>query len=256
MICTQCGQPMPDGTKFCMECGGNLITGQTPAPPPSNYPAPMPPPQHLGAMEQLPYSNAMIPPQPGFHNPALTPRPNDMMANYNTMQASAGRNWLERIAAKIPGYKGYLEKETRRDVDKQHREHLATMLFQLKAPINNIVRELSENRRLFEVGPLERTLQKLDKLENRIRYASYGYAGFFDTVKIRENELDQLYHFDLALVEDVEKLQTVIAHLVASVSNAQALKSAAQELVTALDAMDTKFSQRYQAIENPTWSPY
>src|SRR6185436_9140975 len=126
-------------------------------------------------------------------------------------------------------------------------------LFQLKQPISNVVRELSDNRRLFETGPLEKCLQKLDKVENRIRYASYGYSGFFDVVKIKEAQLDQLYQFDIALVEEVDKIKANVQHMVSQSGDAKTLKSAAQALEHSIDDLDTKFSQRYQAIENPGW---
>ena len=40
-------------------------------------------------------------------------------------KARAGQNVLEQIANAIPGFKGYREKELRRDADRLEREHLA-----------------------------------------------------------------------------------------------------------------------------------
>src|SRR5687767_3586344 len=105
------------------------------------------------------------------------------MANYSQQQ-----NWLEQLAAKIPGFRGYQEKERRRDTDKHQREHLAEDLRRLKSSLNDVARELSENGRLMEIKPFERVSGKLDKVENRIRYASYGYSGFFDMIKVQEAE--------------------------------------------------------------------
>ena len=102
------------------------------------------------------------------------------------------RNWLERLGEKIPGYGGYVTKERRRDVDKLHREHLADRLRAAKQPLNELMRELSSSGRLFEVGPVDRVLKKIDQIENRLRFASYGYAGFFDAVKIQEPQLDRI----------------------------------------------------------------
>jgi hypothetical protein len=242
MNCPQCNQALQDGSKFCVNCGAKI------APPPAqiNTTAPL-----TSDMPPAP----ILDPRAAAGQP-LAPMSGTIAPTYNNMQAGAERNWIERITDKIPGYKGYQEKETRRDVDKLHREHLATMLFQFKSPINAVVRELSDNRRLFETGPIERALQKLDKIENRIRYASYGYTGFFDVVKIKEAQLDQLYHFDAALINDVEMIGAHVQQLTAQVSDAKALKTAAQELEHALDELDRKFNQRYQAIENPAWSPY
>src|SRR5579885_1175746 len=117
------------------------------------------------------------------------------------------RNWLERLGEKIPGYGGYVSKERRRDADKLQREHLAEQLRAAKQPLNEVMRELSSSGRLFEVGPVDRVIKKIDQIENRVRFASYGYAGFFDAVKIHYAQLYAIYRFDLALVEKVEALE-------------------------------------------------
>src|SRR5919108_6434450 len=117
------------------------------------------------------------------------------------------RNWLERLTERIPGYSGYAQKERRRDIDKLHREHLADRLRAVKGPVTDLMREMTSDGRLFEVGAVDRLLKKLDKLENRVRFASYGYSGFFDVVKIQEAQLDAIYQFDLALADRVEQLE-------------------------------------------------
>src|SRR5262245_12180439 len=115
------------------------------------------------------------------------------------------KNWFERLSDKIPGYSGYVDRERRRDMDKRHREQLADRIRTVKAPLTEIMKDLTNGGRLMEVGPVDQTIKKLDKLENRIRFASYGYAGFFDAVKIEQPQLDAIYRFDLAMVERVEK---------------------------------------------------
>jgi hypothetical protein len=161
----------------------------------------------------------------------------------------SGKSCLESLACLIPGYSGYLEKEKRRDVDKLHREHLAQELEKLKAPLTNLVRELSETGRLMEVKPIERVNGKVDKIANRIRYASYGYSGFFDTVKVQESELDRLYHFDLGLTEDLDTIKAKASSL-AENNTADNLKNATSDLERALDDLDTHFSERNKVIEN------
>lgn len=159
------------------------------------------------------------------------------------------RNWIEELAGKIPGYAGYAARERRRDVDKLHREHLADRLRSGKTPINNLIRELSTEGRLFEVGPLDRLLKKLDRLENRVRFASYGYAGFFDIIKIDEPELQSLYEFDRALTGRVEEIETQIGALPTLAGEAEALKKSAAALEGVLDDFDRTFDQRSRMIE-------
>ncbi len=160
------------------------------------------------------------------------------------------RNWLERLSSKIPGYSGYVDRERRRDIDKIHREHLADRLRTLKSPLTDLMRELSNSGRLFEVGPVDAAIKKLDHLENRVRFASYGYAGFFDVVKIEQPQLDLIYKFDLALVEHVDNIETKLSELKTQAANAEGLKAGCADLVAEIDQVDHVFDERYKAINN------
>jgi hypothetical protein len=163
---------------------------------------------------------------------------------------AGGRNWLERLSSKIPGYSGYVDRETRRDIDKLHREHLADRLRALKAPLTDVMRELTGSGRLFEVGPVDAAIKKLDRLENRVRFASYGYAGFFDVVKIEQQQLDSIYKFDLALVEHVDKIEAKLAELKSNAGTPDGLKTAAAEVTEEIEQTDHAFDERYKAINN------
>ncbi len=165
---------------------------------------------------------------------------------------TAGRNWIERLSSKIPGYSGYVDRERRRDIDKLHREHLANRLRGLKTPLADLMRDLTNNGRLFEVGAVDSTIKKLDHLENRIRFASYGYAGFFDVAKIEQPQLDAIYQFDLALVDLVDKIDSKIASLKNEKTTAESLKAACAELGDTIDNTDRAFDERYKAINEFT----
>src|SRR6185503_5975257 len=159
-----------------------------------------------------------------------------------------GRNWIERLSSKIPGYSGYVDRERRRDIDKIQREHLADRLRALKSPLTDLMRELSNTGRLFEVGPVDAAIKKLDHLENRIRFASYGYAGFFDVLKIEQQQLDSIYMFDLALVEHADKIEAKISALKTQAGTPDALKAACAEVVAEIDQTHRVFDERYKAI--------
>jgi hypothetical protein len=163
------------------------------------------------------------------------------------------RNWLERLSAKIPGYGGYVDKERRRDTDKLHRERLADRLRSLKNPLNDIMRELSNGGRLFEVGPVDHVIKKLDRIENRVRFASYGYSGFFDVVKIDAARLDSIYQSDLALVERADQVEARVNQLKGQAGTADGLKSGASDLDSALDDFEKAFEGRFNAVN--TFNP-
>jgi hypothetical protein len=117
------------------------------------------------------------------------------------------KNWLEKLADAIPGVKDYREKESRRDTDKRFREYLARRIDGTRATLDDVKRDQLNAGNLAELDDLDRLSQKLFKLGNSIRHASYGYSGFFDQVKIQEPELDRLYQYDISLMSDVESLE-------------------------------------------------
>jgi hypothetical protein len=120
-------------------------------------------------------------------------------------RARAARTWLERLGNRVPGYKGYLERELRREVDQVLRAELAGRLDRARDGVQTFQRRL----RLDQSGLLQRLSsadKRLDHVANVLRHAGSGYAGMFDAAKVREEELETLYRFDLSLVEGVDAL--------------------------------------------------
>ncbi|MGB8508053.1 MAG: hypothetical protein WCD76_06600 [Pyrinomonadaceae bacterium] len=157
------------------------------------------------------------------------------------------RNWLEQLGDKIPGYSGYSARERRRDADKEQRERLADRLRAAKEPLNEAVRRLSSSGRLMSVGPADRLLKKIDGAENRVRFASYGYAGFFDAARIDEPQLDALYQFDHALIEAVEEIARLAGEYRDKIADESYLPTA---LEGAVDKFNHTFDERHRAVEN------
>ncbi|MEJ2558911.1 MAG: hypothetical protein P8186_22380, partial [Anaerolineae bacterium] len=91
---------------------------------------------------------------------------------------------LERLASSIPGYRGYKEKENRRAADKLLREHLVRQLDEQRRRLAELQRDLLEGGGLLMVDDLDRAVIKVQKLVDKIRTASYGYAGMFDAAKV------------------------------------------------------------------------
>jgi len=158
--------------------------------------------------------------------------------------AEERRNWLERIAAKIPGIKGYLDRELRRDVDKMQREWLAGQLDRGRGSVQEHIREWSRTGNLANLDLASSLDKALDRLANRIRHADYGYTGFFDVVKIRESELDRLYEFDLNLMSVVEDLALRIESLPGT-----AAEPAVRSLLEAVQEADRTFDERATIFE-------
>lgn len=162
--------------------------------------------------------------------------------------ARANRNFLERLGEKIPGYRGFQDRELRRDVDRLLREHLAAELGRLKAMLRDRARSYTDAGKIGALNGFDRLDRQMDGLSQAIRFSDYGASGLFDPVKIRDAELQRLYEFDLTVVDDLAQLDGEIAGLPAPGGEDPA--PAFERLQQALRALDGKWRQREQVISS------
>jgi hypothetical protein len=111
---------------------------------------------------------------------------------------------LEKLELVIPGFKGYKEKELRREEDKALRMRLVRALEDLKYDLVGMEEEYSDE--LEKVKTAEALLGRIQKLEDTIEHADYGYAGFFDLNHIDEEKLDEIYEHDLAMFDLIDNV--------------------------------------------------
>ena len=111
------------------------------------------------------------------------------------------RGLLEKITSYVPGYHGYKEKELRRETDKLVREFSVQKLKEAKTALNEAIREVSDSGNIGAFQYANRTMAVLDRITNKVEHADYGYSGFFDAVKVKEDKLDKLIEFDYVLLD-------------------------------------------------------
>jgi len=148
---------------------------------------------------------------------------------------------------KIPGVRSYLEREHRRETDKKLREHLASRLQEFRSQVKKITLDLTDKGQMESLARLDRFSSRLQQMADTIRYASYGYSGIFDLEKIREEELDRLYSFDLSLVEELERIQKSVGEIGLAATQETRDKKIG-EADTLVDSLETKFNQRKELI--------
>lgn len=166
-------------------------------------------------------------------------------------QAQASMGALERLFKGLPGISGYVDKELRRDADKRLRELIAGQLNEQKQRLIAVQKQLLSSGALRGLADIEQVIQKLQTLTDRIRTASYGYAGLFDAVKIGEAQLTALHQFDTGLATEVTKISDGVTRLQSAVTNKEAVQPLLQEVAGAVTAMDTLFNRRRDAIVDP-----
>lgn len=125
--------------------------------------------------------------------------------------ARGERNWLERLGEKIPGFRGFQNRELRREVDKTLREHIAAELTRIKGGLREVAGRFADAGLVGQLQPFERLEKRLEGLAQAIRFTDYGATGLFDAVKIGEEDLARLYELDLSVLDEVEGVAATLA---------------------------------------------
>ena len=156
----------------------------------------------------------------------------------------------ERILAALPGFRGYKEKEIRRETDKLIRNHLYQRLMKAREDAKDVFQLLSD-RRLYEVlTEMDRFIARFDRVAAKINHASYGYAGFFNVLKVQEEKLDRMIAFDTELMDEVEKIASEAATFKGETKKGEfgKVREHIQTLSDSLESLEDTFDERGEII--------
>jgi hypothetical protein len=169
-------------------------------------------------------------------------------------QAKSQMRLSERIAAALPGFRGYKEKELRRESDKLIRNHLTLKLSRDKDNVRNISQRIADKRYLDVMPDIDRLVAKMDRITEKVNHASYGYSGFFDAVKIKEENLDRMISYDNQLLDSVNALTDAIDQLKTQLVGGDytGLKDKIQGVTDKFDMLEDTFDKRNEVIMGVT----
>jgi hypothetical protein len=156
----------------------------------------------------------------------------------------------EKIAAFVPGFRGYKEKELRRESDRLIRNHLYLKLSLEKTDLREIEQKLADRRYFDVLTDMDRLLAKMDRVVEKVNHASYGYSGFFDAVKVKEENLDSMITFDNKLIDGINALTTEIDAFKADLASGATanLKTRVQNVTDKLESLENTFDQRNEVM--------
>jgi hypothetical protein len=165
-------------------------------------------------------------------------------------QAKSQMRLSERIAAALPGFRGYKEKELRRESDKLVRNNIYLKLTKDKDNIKSISQKIADKRYMDVLTDIDRLSAKMDRITEKINHASYGYAGFYDIAKIKEENLDRMITFDNQLLDEVNALTASIEDLKTQLlsNNFANLKDKIQTIADKFELLEDTFDKREQVI--------
>ena len=168
-------------------------------------------------------------------------------------RVGAGTSSLEKLARRIPGYAGYKDQENRRDADKILREFLASELEKGKKRLEKIKYRRSKSLMLDDLDELDRMSGKIERVIDRMKVIGYGYTGFFDAIRIREQELDMMYAYDSSLTDEIDEINNRIKVLEDTKDKEPIPQEALSALEESIDTLEERLDDRKSIILGVKW---
>jgi len=128
---------------------------------------------------------------------------------------------FEKALKYIPGYRGYKEKEIRRETDKLVRGKVAAYVSSGITKLGRAIRETTEESDFDKVKEMDRLNMTLSKIARKITHAPHGYAGMFDAIKVKEDDLDNLINFDASLTETAQRIDEACSTILNAIKKRQ-----------------------------------
>src|SRR5512136_2906698 len=120
---------------------------------------------------------------------------------------------LKKIQSFVPGFRGYRKKEDLRDADKMLRMQLSQKLGLQRRSLEDCRMLVTKS---FGSKPLEvlgAVISQVKKVEGEVAHAEMGYSGIAADIQIKEDELNQLYEFDGAMLDHIASINASIDSL-------------------------------------------
>ena len=160
----------------------------------------------------------------------------------------ASMSGLENLVHKIPGYQGYKDKELRREADKLLRTQVANRFDDQRKRLSELQNQLISQGQIEYLDDLERVNMKLQLAIDRIKSASYGYAGLFDAIKVKEDQLDALYEYDQKMLDFADDIASGVDTVASAITAREEVAATISDLAVTVDEANLTFSHREEAM--------
>ncbi len=157
------------------------------------------------------------------------------------------QDFVKKLLSYVPGFKGYIERSNRRSADKLLRDQVALRYMELAKRAGALQKDLVDADQIDFTDDIDGVRLKLTTFADRIKNASYGYSGFFDAVKINQDELAQIYAFDTAFFELANQIASGLDNVESAIGG-DGLKSAIRGVNDLARQVGETYDRRYQVI--------
>ncbi len=158
---------------------------------------------------------------------------------------------LERLMLQIPGFRGYKVREERREADRIVRDYIYRVLKGSRDDLMGCFQLLSNAGVPELMEPTNQLIAKVDRVVEKVNRASYGYSGFFDSVRIDAPQLDQMLEYDTQMLDMARKLADSISAFKTQLGQGKFEDTGNVEsnLENSISQLEASFDKRKSVIE-------
>jgi len=157
------------------------------------------------------------------------------------------QDFVKKLLSYVPGFKGYIERSNRRSADKLLRDQVALKYSELAGRASRLQKDLVDAGQVDLVDDIDKVSLLLRTFSDRVKNASYGYSGFFDAVKINQEELAQIYAFDTAFFDLANQISSGLDNVEAAIGG-DGLKAAIRSVNALARQVGETYDRRYLVI--------
>ena len=155
---------------------------------------------------------------------------------------------FKSLASHIPGFKGYVERQNRRDADKLLRDTVARRFDEQWKRASQLQVDMVSQGMIAYVDDMERAALQLRTFIDKMSTAPRGYSGLFDAVKINEKELEAIYQYDAAFFDLAEQVGRALDNVEASLADEASLPAAIRNLTSIARLAVETYNRRSEVV--------
>jgi hypothetical protein len=160
------------------------------------------------------------------------------------------RGSLERLVARIPGFKGYQDKAARRKADRMLRDFIVGEIDKRVSRMVQIEKLVLDKAGLSYMSKTRSTKDKMQMYQDRLKAAAPGYSAMWAANKIGAEELEKLYSFDENQIRYADKFDKALDALEKAVSSKEGIDDALAALDQLAQEANDAFLLREDVLTN------
>lgn len=155
---------------------------------------------------------------------------------------------VESVVRKVPGFKGYFERQDRRAADKLLRDKLVREFQAQLAGFSRLQVKLVDSGGMKYMSRVQALNTRLQTLIDKIESAPQGYAGLFDATKVNEDTLKGVYALDNGMLMYEDQLASGLKSFGDAIGT-DGIDGVLDQLEALVTDMTNTFARRIDALQ-------